>query len=101
MRSLPVNFRHDDEGEIVFLRLMDLRDDGTVGFFPTTLRFQPASDPPLIVKATKRVELMGWRSAALESALQRAGFSNVETYGDFEASPFVAGASQDLILIAR
>jgi len=100
-RSLPINFRHDDEGEIVFLRLMDLRDDGTVGFFPSTLLFEPEADPPLTVKATKRVELCGWRSVELGTALRTAGFDAIEMFGAYDGSPFSAEDSRDLIVIAR
>ncbi len=100
-RSLPVNFRHDEEGEVVFLRLMDLRDDGSVGFYPTTLLFQPDAEPPLQVKATKRVELMGWRSAQIEEALLTCGFKSVEVFGAYDGSAFLADASSDLIVVAR
>jgi glycine/sarcosine N-methyltransferase len=100
-RSLPINFRHGDEGETVFLRLMDLRDDGTVGFFPTALLFQPDADPPLTIKATKRVELRGWRSTQLESQLRAAGFETVETYGAYDGAAFVSDTSRDLIVVAR
>jgi hypothetical protein len=100
-RSLPVNFRHDDDGEVVFLRLMDLRDDGSVGFYPTTLLFQPDADPPLEVKATKRVELMGWRSAQIKKALQSCGFETIEVFGAYDGSAFLPDASSDLIVVAR
>ena len=103
-RSLPVNFRHDPDvegGEIVFLRLMDLRQDGTVGFFPTTLLFRPDHDPPLEVKATKRVEVRGWRSKQVEKALETAGFESVTLYGSYDDEPFASDSSRDLIVVAR
>ncbi len=100
-RHLPLNFRSNDDGESVFLRLMELADDGRVLFFPTTLRLRPEADPPVTVAASKRVELMGWRREALESALDEAGFPARRLYGAFDRSPFVPLESRDLIVVAR
>ena len=44
-RWLPLNIRPEEDGEAVFLRLMDPREDGTVLFYPTTLRLTPGADP--------------------------------------------------------
>ncbi len=100
-RHLPLNFRPHDDGESVFLRLMEVEDDGRVLFFPTTLRFRPDADPPVTVAASKRVELRGWRLAELEAALDDAGFSERTLYGSFERRPFESQESRDLIMIAR
>jgi len=99
-RHLPLNFRSHDGAESVFLRLMELSDDGRVLFFPTTLRFDPRADPPVSVAASKRVELMGWRLAQLESALGAAGFSARRLLGAFDRRPFDPLESRDLIVIA-
>src|SRR5262245_34879647 len=40
-RHLPLNFNDQEDETIVFLRLFDLRENGRVLFFPTTLRFRP------------------------------------------------------------
>lgn len=99
-RHLPLNFRAHDGAESVFLRLMELSDDGRVRFFPTTLRLDPEADPPVSVAASKRVELMGWRLAELESALDVAGFPERRLLGAFDRRPFEPLESQDLIVIA-
>ncbi|MFQ5790085.1 MAG: class I SAM-dependent methyltransferase [Acidobacteriota bacterium] len=39
--------------------------------------------------------------ALLEEAFSSSGFSPVERYGDYAGSPFVPGASRDLIIVAR
>lgn len=99
-RHLPLNFRSDGEEEIVFLRLMDLQDDGQVLFYPSTLRLVPGGDPPLEVKAAKEVRLRGWRAEELESALVKAGFHTSERLGDFSGGSFDPLESRDLILVA-
>lgn len=99
-RHLPLNFRPHEDGESVFLRLMNVEDDGRVLFFPTTLRFRPEEEPPVSVAASKRVELRGWRLAELEAAFDDAGFSERRLYGSFEKEPFDPLESMDLIMIA-
>ncbi len=102
LRHLPLNFRRDEEaGEIVFLRLMEPHPDGSVSFFPSTLRLVPEEDPPLRVQSAKRVELTGWRRAELDEALAAAGFAERTFYGSFAGEPFDAEASPDLLSVAR
>ncbi len=101
-RYLPLNFRRDDsEGEVVFLRLMTPRPDGSVAFTPTTLRYRPDGDPPIEVVATRTVELTGWRRAALEDALAQAGFASREVFGTIGDVAFDPAASPDLVIVAR
>jgi CBS domain-containing protein/SAM-dependent methyltransferase/gamma-glutamyl:cysteine ligase YbdK (ATP-grasp superfamily) len=105
-RHLPLNFRPHDEGEIVFLRLMETEvertgEEGAVLFFPTTLKLEPGRDPPVSLASSRRVELRGWRWSELEPALEAAGFHQRELYGAFDGSPFDASASRDLIVVAR
>lgn len=100
-RYLPLNFRPDDPEEIVFLRLMDLQDNGEVLFYPTTLRLIPGGEPPLQVEAAKEVRLRGWRESELDSALQDAGFEQRETLGSYQREPFDQVGSRDLIVVAR
>ena len=100
-RYLPLNFRSDGEEEIVFLRLMELQDDGQVLFFPSTLRLVPGCDPPLVIEAAKEVRLRGWRAEELEKALSRAGFNDLQLLGDFVGAAFEPLDSRDLILVAR
>lgn len=105
-RHLPINFRPDGAGEIVFLQLMKAReptgrDSGGVLFFPTTLKLDPDAEVPVSVITSRLVELRGWRRTELEEALAAAGFGDRELYGAFDGSPYQAEASRDLILVAR
>jgi glycine/sarcosine N-methyltransferase len=101
-RSLPINFRSDPEGgEIVFLRLMTPREDGTVLFFPATLRLRPDADPPIEVMHSRCVELRAWRAREIEEILREHGFTSFEKLGTFDRVPFDPKSSRDLILIAR
>ncbi len=100
-RHLPLNFRSHEDGESVFLRLMQPQGDGRVLFFPTTLRFRPEADPPVTVAASKRIELRGWRLPELEAAFDDAGFSERRLYGGFDRQPFEPLESRDLIIVAK
>ncbi len=101
VRYLPLNFRPHDQGEMVFLRLMELHEDGRVTFFPSSLVLRPESDPPLELKTSKRVELRGWRERELREALRLAGFHDLDCRGSFDKAPFEATSSSDLIVLAR
>lgn len=101
-RALPVNFRKgDDGGELVFLRLMTPRPDGSVIFTPSTLRYRPDGEPALEVIATRNVELTGWRRPDLERALAAAGFGRREVFGTVGDVPFDPERSPDLVIVAR
>jgi SAM-dependent methyltransferase len=103
-RTLPVNFRPGDseeDGEVVFLRLMQPQDDGTVLFFPSTLRLRPGHEPPLELITTREVKLRGWRREEVEAVLEAAGFHRREALGSFTKEPFDPLESRDLLLIAR
>ena len=101
-RSLPLNFRKDEgEGEIVFLRLMTPRPDGSVVFTPTTLRYRPDGDPPVEVVSVRNVQLKGWRRHELEAALDAAGFAHREVFGTVGDVPFDPSQSPDIVIVAR
>jgi SAM-dependent methyltransferase len=101
-RALPVNVRADDEGgEIVFLRLMTPRPDGSVVFTPSTLRYRPDAEPALEVVSTRNVQLKGWRRAELEAGLGAAGFANREVFGTVGDVPWGREQSPDTVIVAR
>ncbi len=100
VRHLPLNFRPGDDGQLVFLRLMEPQKDGRVLFFPTTLELVPGGDPPVTVISSRRVELYGWRWSELEPILA-AEFDRREVYGAFDGSQWTAGESHDLIVVVR
>jgi len=99
-RFLPLNFREDTRGEVVFLRLMDLRQDGTVVFTPSTLRYRPDADPPLEVVSSKSVTLHGWTRSELDAALADNEFASREHFGTVADVPYEAD-SPDLVIVAR
>jgi SAM-dependent methyltransferase len=101
-RVLPLNFRQDEgEGDVVFLRLMTPRPDGTVVFTPSTLRYRPDGDPPLEVVATRNVQLRGWRRRELEEALEAGGFPRRDVFGTVGDVPFDPSQSPDTVIVAR
>jgi glycine/sarcosine N-methyltransferase len=100
-RSLPINFRPDPEGELVFVRLMTPQADGTVLFHPMTLLLRPGGDPPVQLHHVREVRLRGWKRDDIESVLTEAGFASLEAYGGFDGAPWEARESRDLILLAR
>jgi hypothetical protein len=100
-RHLPLNFRSQDDEEVIFLRLMDPREDGTVWFNPTTLRYRPGEDPPVEVVATKNVRLRGWRRSEVMALLRAAGFQETQVFGGMTRQPYDAETSSDLVVVAR
>lgn len=100
-RALPVNVLPDEDGELVFLRLMDPKPDGRVIFTPAMLRYRSGGDPPLELLAARHADMRGWRLAELEPILRAAGFDPIEALGGIDGAPFDAEASSDLVLVAR
>ena len=100
-RALPVSVLPDDDGELVFLRLMDPKPDGRVIFTPAMLRYRSGGDPPLELLAARNADLRGWRLTELEPVLGAAGFDRVEAFGGVDSAPFDAKASADLVLVVR
>jgi SAM-dependent methyltransferase len=99
-RALPVNFRPDPDGEIAFVRLMTLEDDGAILFYPMTLRIRPGSSPPVELMHAREVHLRGWRRAEVEEVLAAAGFQHRVAFGGFDEAPWQE-SSRDLVLVAR
>lgn len=99
-RCLPLSFRPDPEGELVFLRLLRPLENGLVQFFPTTLRWRPEADCPVEVMASRGVTLRAWKRDELASSLTRAGFASIRWYGDLRDTAFEPAASTDLVFVA-
>lgn len=103
-RHLPLNFRGTPEGEtgeVVFLRLMTPKPDGTVIFNPTSLHYRPGEEPPVEVVTAKNVQLRGWKRDEIERLLAEAGFSQRTLYGSMQGQPYEALESADLVMVAR
>lgn len=102
IRHLPLNFRQAEDGsETIFLRLMTPRDDRTVVFSPTTLRYRPDADPPVEITSTRSVTLRAWTLPELRAIFQDAGFTSVEAFGGYHASAYDPDESPDLIGVCR
>ncbi len=101
IRHLPLNFRQEEDGEIIFVRLMEFLDEGRIRFCPTTLKYNPKVDPPVQVVRTRMTEIRGWRQADLLPLLQSVGFRILSIYGDMKGGPFEPGISHDLVVVAQ
>lgn len=100
-RVLAPNIRADDEGEILFLRLMDPRPGGMVLFSPCTLRYRPGAEPPLEVISARNVLLRGWQREEMATVLSRSGFSAVLFHGGMAEEEYQPLDSNDLVIVAR
>lgn len=100
-RHLPLQFRPDAEGEIVFLRLLRHLPDRRLQFFPTTLRLRPEAAVPVEVVSSHVTTLRGWQRDELEPELHQAGFESIVWYGDLCGNPFQPQSSTDLVCVAR
>jgi SAM-dependent methyltransferase len=102
LRHLPLNFRPtENEGETIFLRLLETHADGWVTFTPTTLRYDPDRDPPVEVTSTRSIRLYGWTWPELRAIFGGAGFSTAAVFGGYDSSPFNAAESPDVIGVLR
>lgn len=100
IRYLPLNFREEETGEIVFLRLMKTRGDGTVLFCPSTLELDSDREEPLKVLRSRRVRLRGWKRPEIVELLEQTGWQVREVMGDMEGGPYSLSESQDLVVAA-
>jgi hypothetical protein len=100
-RVLPLNFKEEGGEELVFLRLMEPRPDGTVVFTPSTLRYRPGGEPALEVVASRNVLLRGWRGPELAGALAEAGFTEQAIFGSMTESPYGSEHSNDFVIVAH
>lgn len=111
VRTLPVNVRREDEGqdsgdpsadaprrETVFLRLMTPVSEHRLLFFPTTLSLDPASEEPVRVERTRRVELRPWTEKELVPAFEAAEF-DVELFGSMTGELYEPLESSDLVVV--
>jgi glycine/sarcosine N-methyltransferase len=102
IRSLPLNFRPDEEGgEIVYLRLLDPKSDGTVIFTPATLRYKPGADPPVEIVHARSITLHGWTWVELWDIFGAAGFQRFDLFGGFDGSLYKPAESSDVIAVLR
>lgn len=101
IRHLPLNFREGEEGEVVFLRLMEHVGNGRIRFCPTSLAYRPHDDPPVKVVQSRVVEVRGWKREEMTTQLEGAGFQIESLWGDMEQGPYDPATSSDLVILAR
>lgn len=102
-RFLPLNFRAGEEPgeEVVFLRIMTPRADGSLVFTPCTLRLRTDAEPALEVVASRNVPLRGWRRLELEEIFDAAGFGHRDLFGTVGDVPYLPQESTDLVIVAK
>ncbi|HUV12014.1 MAG TPA: class I SAM-dependent methyltransferase [Acidobacteriota bacterium] len=102
IRYLPLNLVDDDDGSTtIFLRLMNRLPKGRVEFCPSTLKYDPESDPPLLVTQSQVITLRGWHLEELQGQLQDTGFEVEGVYGDMLGGVFDPEESHDLVVLSR
>ncbi|MFH1681906.1 MAG: methyltransferase domain-containing protein [Candidatus Eisenbacteria bacterium] len=100
VRHLPLNFRKTDEGEVLFLRLLDPIDERRIRFEMVTVERRPPDGESRIAQATSSV-LRPLRDRALAGLLEGAGFESVRLFGSYRPTPYDSLESHDLIVVAR
>ncbi len=99
-RQLPARFLSSGEDELVFLRLLELRDDGVVSATETVLEHTP-SRAQIEVLHSRHLFQHGWRYQELLTVLDVAQFKRVEAFGGFAQEPFEQMRSEELVLVAK
>jgi SAM-dependent methyltransferase len=100
IRHLPPNILPSSDGEVVFLRFIEMEEGGAVRFCPTVLGYHPDRDPPLELLDSRLIHLRGWRSPEILTALVEAGFEKIRLHGDMAGGPFDPAQSADVVAIA-
>jgi SAM-dependent methyltransferase len=96
-RWMPVQQRTADGREWLFVRFYDF-DEGGLTFNVVTLERSVGEPWVQRVDATR---LTPWRREQLVAALDRAGFVEIECYGDLAGGAFDEASSGNLVLVAR
>jgi len=85
--------------EWLFLRFYDFLPDGLIDFHIITLRRNaPTAGWQQLVRTTRLRPIL---RDELVTALNRAGFANVQEYGGMDGSPFDPASSGNLVVTAR
>lgn len=100
VRHLPLNFRTTEDGELLYLRLLDPLDGARVRFEMLTLERKPPDGESRIVSRTESIH-RSLTDDDLVSFLVSGGFSDIEFFGDYAGAPYEPLESHDLILVAR
>lgn len=93
----PQSYRRRDE-EWLFLRFYDYRADGLIDF--NILKLQRAGDSPWKQEVIG-TRLYPLRAQELLTALTKAGFREIETFGDMQGGAFCHDQSGNLVIVCR
>jgi SAM-dependent methyltransferase len=88
-RWMPPQSHEEGERAWVFVRFYDFEEDGTLTFNVLTLH--RSGEGPWAQRATATV-LRPWRQAELVDELARAGYGEVQCWGDMAGAPFEQGS---------
>jgi SAM-dependent methyltransferase len=100
VRHLPLNFRKTEDGETLYLRLLDPIDERRIRFEVLTIERRPPDGESRIVQTNSTV-LRPLRDDELAAFLERAGFASVRLFGSYRPDPYEPLESHDLIAVAR
>jgi glycine/sarcosine N-methyltransferase len=97
-RWMEPQSHQSQDGEWVFVRFYEFRQDGIIDFYILTLQRQPGGGWGQTVRVT---QLYPQRKAGLVRALGMAGFSQIELFGGLNGAPFNHAESGNLVILAR
>jgi len=113
IRMMPPTLRTTPEGDRVFLKVLDYRDDGILFDFVTLTR-APGTEPSADNAFTEDdSDATGWHLRSrrslhtalpvslLKTALRQAGFTDVEALGDHTGRPLDVDVDESVIVVAR
>jgi len=105
VRALPVNVRplppEEGEGELVFVRVLTPRGDGTVDFYPITMALRPGHEPLVELRNARAAVHHAWKRPQLEATLADVGFTEIRALGGMSETPYRPLDSPDLVIRAR
>ncbi len=113
IRMMPPTVRTTPEGDRVFLKVLDYRDDGILFDFVTLTRALGAEPSADNAFAEDDPEATGWHLRSrrslhtalpvslLQVTLREAGFSEIEAFGDHAGRALHVDTDESVIVVAR
>ncbi len=99
IRHLPLNFRPTEDGEIIFLRIMDPIAPDQLRFELVTLERKNGRETELV--RTTSTLLRPLQHSELTRFLKEAGFDSTILFGSYDGAPFDPDESTDVLIVAR
>jgi SAM-dependent methyltransferase len=100
IRHLPLNFRETEEGEVLYLRVLDPIDESRIRFEIVTIERRPPDGETRIVRSASSI-LRPLKDEELIGLLARAGFASIELLGSYDRAPYAPLESHDVLAVAR